>query len=331
MGIYSKNGHYFIDYRFKGKRIREKAGTNKRDAENALAIRKAEILQGRYQIKQPSKISFAEFAITYMEFAKVNKRSWDRDRTLLINLLPVFGTTKLADVTAHSIEMYKMRRSALVKPATVNREIALLKHIFNMAITWGKATTNPMRGVKLMREENFMERILTNEELVKLLAACTDYSQPIVLTALHTGMRKGEILGLKWEQVEFEVPSITVLFSKNGRIRKIPISPSLLVVLKGLKEKSTQDYVFVSDKTKKPLHKFQTAWLTAIRKSGIIRCRFHDLRHTFASRLVASGADLITVKELLGHADIKMTARYAHSAPEQKIRAVALLENSIRG
>jgi integrase len=329
MSIRREKGRYVIDYYYQGVRRREVAGTNKREAENILAIRKAEILQGRYQIKKPSTMTFAEFSEIYMVYAKANKRSWLRDYTSLKHLLPAFGAKKLSDITTHSIEDYKIKRLANVKPGTVNREIVLIKREFNLAIAWGNASVNPVKGVKLFREDNIQERILTRDEITKLLAACSDYSRPIVLTALHTGMRKGEILGLKWGQVDLEKRVITILFSKSGRVRKIPINSVLLEVLKGLKEKATQEYVFTCVRTKAPAGKIQTAWLTAIRKSGIIRCRFHDLRHTFASHLIANGVDIVTVKELLGHADIKMTMRYAHAAPETKLQAVATLEKSV--
>jgi integrase len=329
MGIINKKGQYFIDYYYQGKRVREKAGTNKRDAENRLAIRRGEILQGRYQIKQPTRVTFVDFAKEYMVYAKANKRSWLRDHTSLTHLLPVFGARKLGDITMHAIEAYKIQRLEKVKPATVNRELVLMKHMFNLAIAWGKATANPVKGIRLLRETALPERILTREEITKVLAVCSDYFRPIVLTALHTGMRKGEILGLKWAQVDLEARVITILFSKSGRIRKIPINAVLYDVLIGLKEKSVSEYVFTCRRTKLPPGEIRTAWLTTLRKSGIIHCRFHDLRHTFASHLVASGVDIVTVKELLGHADIKMTMRYAHSAPASKVKAVAALENSI--
>lgn len=329
MAIITKKGQYFIDYYFQGKRYREKAGTNKREAEHALAIRKAEILQGRFQIRQPSRTTFADFAESYMVYAKANKRSWLRDHTSLTHLLPVFGAKKLGDITTHAIEAYKIKRLERVKPATVNREIVLLKHMFNLAINWGKAMVNPVRGIRLLREAALPERILTREEITKVLAVCSDYFKPIVLTALHTGMRKMEILTLKWAQVDLETRVITILFSKSGRIRKIPINAILYDVLTGLKEKSASEYVFTCRRTKLPPGSIRTAWLTAIRKSGIMHCRFHDLRHTFASHLVASGVDLITVKELLGHSEIKMTTRYAHSAPATKVKAVEALEKCI--
>ena len=264
-----------------------------------------------------------------MEYAKANKRSWLRDHTSLTHLVPVYGAKKLDEITSRSIEEYKIIRLEKVKPATVNRELVLLKHQFNLAISWGNAATNPMKGVRLLKEANIQDRILTKDEIARLLAVCSDYFRPIVLTALHTGMRKGEILGLKWEQVDLDNRVITILFSKSGRIRKIPINSVLYEIFMGLREKSVSEYVFTCRRTKLPPGEIRTAWLTAIRKSGIIHCRFHDLRGTFASYLVASGVDIVTVKELLGHADIKMTMRYAHSAPESKVKAVAALENSI--
>lgn len=204
MAIFQKDGKFYIDYRYQGRRIRECVGPTKRMAEKALAVRKGEILQGRYQIRKRGNVRLDIFAKTYLDHAKTNKRSWQRDEGLLKNLLPFFGNRLLSDINPFLIESYKKKRLDEVKPATVNREIALLKHMYNLAIRWGRVITNPMRDVRLLREENVQERILNQEETEKLLGGCTEYSRPIVLTALHTGMRLGEVLSLKWDQVEPE-------------------------------------------------------------------------------------------------------------------------------
>ena len=300
-------------------------GPTKRMAEKALAVRKGEILQGRYQIRKRGNVRLDIFAKVYLDHAKTNKRSWQRDEGLLKNLLPFFGNRLLSDINPFLIESYKKKRAGEVKPATVNREIALLKHMYNLAIRWGRTAANPMRDVRLLREENVQERILSQEETEKLLGGCTEYSRPIVLTALHTGMRLGEVLGLNWDQVDLKERVITILHSKNGKVRRIPVNGILLKALTALRYNSKSEFVFVCDKTGGPIHKFQHAWLNALGRAGIPRCRFHDLRHTFASHLVAGGVDLVTVKELLGHSDINMTSRYAHSAPESKRSAVAIL------
>jgi len=326
MGIFLKRGKYFIDYRVKGRRKRECVGTSRRMAEKALAVRQAEIIQDRYQIRKKEYTRFSDFAEVYLQYARVNKRSWERDQTLLNNLMPSFGHRNLDEITPFLIEAHKQQRVARVKPATVNREIALLKHMFNMAIRWEKAEKNPMRDVRMFREEEFQYRVLTPDEIERLLAACTErYSRPIVLTALHTGMRLNEILSLKWDQVDLENGLITVYHTKNGKVRRIPINEALMGMFSAMLRKADSEYVFTYYKTKKPVVVFRTAWLNALDRSGIGRCRFHDLRHTFASYLVAAGVDLMTVKEILGHSTIVMTSRYAHSAPEHKRRAVSVM------
>ncbi len=151
----------------------------------------------------------------------------------------------------------------------------------------------------------------------------------MVITALHPGMRLGEILALRWEQVDLRQRMVTVLNAKNGKARKIPLNAVMMELLERLKEGSRSDHVFMSGRTRRPVSGMRTAWLAAIRRSGIARCRFHDLRHTCASRMVAGGVDLVTVKEILGHSTITMTVRYAHSAPESKRKAVEALERVI--
>lgn len=329
MGIISRFGNYYIDYRYQGRRIRERIGPQKRMAEQALAVRKSEIAQGRYQLKKHGSVRFDAFAKVYLDYATTNKRSWRTDKDLLKNLTPFFGNRLLSDISPFFIESYKKMRAERVKPATVNREISLLKHIYFMAIKWGKATTNPMRDVRLFREDNIPERILNKEEIARLLSACSDHCRPIVLTGIHTGMRLGEVLSLKWEQVDLQERMITILHSKNGKVRKIPIDDTLLETLKAQKVKTKSENVFVYFKTGQPLHKIESAWRIALGKAGIPHLRYHDLRHTFASHLVAAGVDLVTVKELLGHSNITMTSRYAHSAPESKRRAVAILNERL--
>jgi len=329
MGVVKRFNDYYIDYRYMGRRIMERVGPQKRLAEELLARRKTEIAEDRFQVKRRRNIRFDAFAKVYLDYAQTNKRSWVRDEFSLRKLTPFFGNRLLSDISPFFIESYKKKRVDEVKPATVNREIALLKRMFNLAIKWGRATTNPMKDVRLFREENLPERILSKEEIAKLLTASTEYSKPIVLTAIHTGMRIGEILSLKWDQVNLQDRVITILHSKNGKARKIPIDDTLWKALNTKKEEASSEYVFFCDRTGGPIQKFRTAWYNALRKSGIPHARFHDLRHNFASHLVAAGVDIVTVKELLGHANLLTTSRYAHSAPETKRQALALLNERL--
>ncbi|MDI6793141.1 MAG: site-specific integrase [bacterium] len=151
------------------------------------------------------------------------------------------------------------------------------------------------------------------------------------MTALNTGMRKGEILTLKWDQVDLKHGFILLDESdtKNGERKEIPINETLRQTLQRIMRQLDVPYVFYDPATGKPYQDVKTSFKTAVRKSKIRDFKFHDLRHTFASHLVMAGVDITTVKELLGHKTITMTLRYAHLAPSHKVKAVDLLDSTI--
>jgi serine/threonine protein kinase len=223
----------------------------------------------------------------------------------------------------------EIRRFEGCGPATINRELGCLRHMFNMALKWKKAQVNPVREVKFLKEPKEKDRILTEEEEVKLLEAVrtghkSKHLEGIILTALNTGMRKGEILSLKWPNVDFKNGVITVEKTKNDDIRKIPMNQKLTEILEGVKKVSKSDYVF--SENGKPYLDVKTGWWTVLEKAGIENFTFHGLRHTFGSRLGMAGVDIKTIAELMGHKDIKMTMRYSHPTPEHKRKAVETLE-----
>ncbi len=145
-------------------------------------------------------------------------------------------------------------------------------------------------------------------------------------------MRKGEIFNLKWQDVNFDLKLIHVSDSKNSEARDIPLNDTCYETLKALREKAEegQDYIFVNPKTGKPYDDIKRSFKTALKKAEIEDFTFHDLRHTFASHLVMNGVDLMTVKELLGHKEIKMTMRYSHLSPDHKKIAVKRIETVFR-
>ncbi|MGH9415602.1 MAG: tyrosine-type recombinase/integrase, partial [Terriglobales bacterium] len=236
----------------------------------------------------------------------------------------------IAAITPFAVEKYKQARLEAGKaPATVNREVACLKHMLNMAVQWGYLRDNHLRPVRLLREENIVERIVTSAEETRLLAAAHDPLRDMLVVALHSGMRLGEILKLPWSCVDFERSLITIINAKNGRSRKVPMNA---VVVETLKQRrptqakvATALFVFGDPRTGRPFGSVKTAFRATLRRAEIKSLRFHDLRHTFATRLVADGVDLVSVKELLGHSDIGMTMRYAHPSEANLRQAVALL------
>lgn len=151
--------------------------------------------------------------------------------------------------------------------------------------------------------------------------------KPILICALNTGMRKGEILGLTWNCVDFKEGFITLLRTKSGKKRKIPISSALRPILEELRNNKTGHYVFTSAWTGSRYFDLKRSFPSICKMAGIEDLRFHDLRHTAATRMVSAGIDLVVVQDILGHADIKTTMRYAHPVPERKLLAVEALAN----
>jgi integrase len=204
--------------------------------------------------------------------------------------------------------------------------MAALKHILNKAVEWNMLEVSPFRkGSRLtFRENNQRHRYLSEEEIEKLLNSCSLYLAFIVEVALHTGMRKGELLGLKWDQVRDGF--IYLKKTKSGKSRQIPLDARAALVLKELqiRNKWKSPSVFVGPDGQM-LQDVTKGFAGACRRAGIEDFRFHDLRHTFASHLVMKGANLKAVQRLLGHSDSKMTDRYSHLSPDHLRESVNLL------
>jgi len=338
MGVYQIGKSWYLDFYYAGKRYKESIGAvNRTVAKEKLIVRKREVIQGTYKPKK-TEIPFEKFREQYLEYSRSNKMpsSAQRDENSLKHLQRVFDGKRLSDISPFLIEKYKtMRKGEGAKPATINHELACLRHLFTMAVKWGKASANPGREVKLLKEPAGKDRILTYEEEKRLLdyvgsGPKSKHLEASIITALNTGMRKGEILSLKWENVDFKTGYIIVERTKNGEIRKIPMNAPLTTALKNVKSSiPSSEYVFSSGGN--PFGDVKTAWWKALKETGIERFRFHDMRHTFGSRLGMAGVDIKTIQELMGHKDIKMTMRYSHPTPEHKKQAVKVLESSHTG
>ncbi len=317
-------GVYWIDYSVNGERKRESTGSsNKKLAEQILHRRLGDVVKGKFDVVNLKKApTLNEFSENFLQWSKSNKRSWTRDQTSLNNLLPFFGKTRLNAITPYLVEQYRIERKKLVKEATINREVALLKNMLNRAVEWQFIGKNPIEDFKLYKESTGITNFLSREECERLIDASSDTFQWIVITAIHTGMRKMEILNLKWSQVNLESGMIMLHETKNGKPRYIPLDRTMIDLLNSIPHRS--DYVF-AQKNGEPYSWIGRAWKNATAKADV-NLRFHDLRHTFASHLVMAGVDLPTVKELLGHSSISMVMRYAHLSPEHKQKAVRALD-----
>ena len=316
------NGKYFIDFTYKGQRIRRVIGDSKREAEDAMISIRGDIIKGKYGLpKRGKNIMFVEHSKDYLKlYAQQNKKSWARDQISINHLTAFFKTFTLSNITSDLIEKYKAKRREKVSPATVNRELSCLKSMFSKAVEWERIEDNLMKKVKLFKENNVKERILDTDEIKSLIAGASPHLKPILILALNTGMRRNEILSLKWQNINIKQGYILIEISKSGRSRKVPMNTLVLETLGNFNRDN--EYLFYNPRTKTHIKSIKTAFKTACRNAGITNLRLHDLRHTAATKMIEAGIDLVTVSRILGHSSIQMTMRYAHPTPENMQRAV---------
>jgi integrase len=328
LGVFKRKRKYWIDhYDSQRDRIQESShSSSRRDAEDLLALRKPEILRGTF--KPPVKITFGDLGTKYMEYAKGNKRSWLRDEQMLGKLTTFFGSERqVKEIYAADIEGFKLKRRKEVSGSTVNRELALLKRIFNLAIDWDLYLgSNPVKKVKFFQEINTVFRTLSEGEERKLLANATPYIQDIVVFDLNTGLRIGEVLSLGWGSVDLEKGLLSVFAYKTHKTRTVPLNSAARRVLEVWAMGRKNEFVFYNHETGKPFVDLDAGLALACGKAGIEGVTWHKLRHTFASRLVSGGVEIVTVQQLLGHSTIVTTMRYTHTNLDSKRNAVANLE-----
>lgn len=251
-----------------------------------------------------------------------------RKRGILVHLSEAMGDLCLEDIGAAEVERYRWARRRCVSGPSVNRELATLSHLFNWARRLGHCTHNPVEGVPRFPENTDAWRTLTPEQAERLLDSCRQaggrarHLYPLVLLALYTGLRKGELLGLRWSDLDLEAGSVAVGRAKTGSRSLLPLHPRALGVLRKLPRRG--EFVFCHPDGA-PLQDVRSSFKSALRRAGLPPIRWHDLRHTFASWLVLGGADLFTVQELMGHRSLSMTRRYAHLSMEHKRRAIETL------
>jgi integrase len=337
MGLFKRKGspYYFMKFQANGIRIYESTKTaNKKLAEEIYLNRRSEIIYGiEPEIKkEPVKdISFNELADKYKEWMDGRQKSAKVKGYIIGMLINRIGRLKLNQISIIDIEElqgYYLKRKNTI--SYINKILSVLKAIFNKALDWDLITEDVLkrvRKVKPIKGENKRLRYLSEEEAEKLINNCPGYLKVIVITALNTGMRKSEILRLTWDRVDLKNRIILLDKTKNGERREIPINNTLYDTLSGIIRNIKIDFVFYNPQTLKPYDNLKRSWQAVLKKSHILDFHFHDLRHTFASWLVMKGIDLTTVKELLGHKDIKMTLRYSHLSKSHIKNAISALDN----
>ena len=290
------------------------------------------VAKGRHEEINATIPVLSEFSKEYSSYKRDVEqiRSWRTTRDCLKNINSLLGNRKLSNISPKDIDDYKKLRLRSVRPTSVDRDLIVLRNLFNLARRWKKFFgENPVTLAGLILEDNKRERIATRDEETRLLGASPPHLRNILITALQTGMRKGEIIKLKWENVDIDNNLIIIdkISSKSKKSRKIPINSVLRKLLLVLKLKNMRsDFVFLHSDGN-PYRRedsLNQIYRTALRRAGIKGLRFHDLRHTAGTRLGELGVPVQVIKEILGHADIRTTLRYVH--PGDSVRdAIELL------
>lgn len=336
---------WFIDIKFQHpdgriQRVRKVSPVQtKRGAERYERELRDALLVGSYrrQGSENGVPTFAEFAEDFIATAETNNKrsSVSAKRSILKHhLLPAFGARKLAEIRSQDIELFKAKKlKAGLSPKSINNYLTVLRKALSVSVEWGLLSHVPK--VQWMKVEKPKFDFLTFDEADRLLGGPDDEWRCMIVVALRTGLRLGELRGLQWDDLDLVAGRLVVRRSmwkdhmgtpKNGKTREVPLSDEAVCAFKRARHLKG-DFVFC-DEAGKPLTENACKWplWRACRKAGLRRIRWHVLRHTFASHLVMRGVALKAVQELLGHATIEMSMRYAHLSPDVRRDAVQLLD-----
>ncbi len=286
-------------------------------------------MKGKWGLRSKD-ITFGKLLPEYFGYSKASKAesTYSNDKYRIVaHLLPCFGDSSLKDITPQMIDKYKTRRIREgASNNTVNHELVCLSHIMKMAIRWRYAERNPVSSVEKMKVPKRPPKFLSLEEVDRLLEASKEsYIYPILMTALHTGLRKSELLNLRWSDINFDQGTVTIQpkdgwHTKNYKSRVISLTPALYETLQEhwrqrakLRIKNEHVFTYQGERIKRGI---RDSLRTAVKEAGLENVTLHTLRHTFASQLVTVGVPLKYVQELMGHQSFQTTLQYAHLSEE---------------
>jgi integrase len=276
----------------------------------------------------PTKDTFAQVAARYLKHqkARVKEAEFVRQQGIVNKYLnPFFGALKIADVRRPAVQSYITGRNGDAAPGTIVKELNTLKHLFSMAVEWEIIPLNPAQGVKPPRVPAGRVRYLEPGELRGLMESCPLWLRPIVGLALASGMRRGELLKLRWSDVDVPRGRILLSHTKSGEPRYAYLNKLSHQVIESLapREQKPTGKLFPSVTPAQ----VTVAFIRACTAAGIEDFSMHDLRHTAASWMRMKGADIHTIALLLGHKDLRMAARYSHLSPGFLGEAIRTLDD----
>lgn len=336
--VFKAGSYYGIFSRGKKKKWLKIGRVDKKQAAKMLRQLELEYNKDRLNLSLPTNLTLDQYLLKYFEYTKTNKAisTYNIELEITKAIKKFFKDIELSKINTLAIENYKSSRKSLgLKPATINKELSVLRFMLNKALEWGYLDKTPK--FKLLKLPKTPIKYLTIIEINKILDNSTEWLKPMILVMLSTGMRRGELLNLRFDDIDYDRKRITVISLKTNNYRIIPMNIELYNIVKWLKlnyvnpknqkiilrQPQQRNYLFCKpDGTK--LKGIRTSFNKACKKAGVSATP-HTLRHTFASHLIMNGADLVTIKELLGHSSISTTMIYSHLSEEHKARSIEKL------
>ncbi len=334
--MFKRDGIWWVSITFRGRRIRRSTETSSLELAKAVEAKlRTELIEGKYFDKyEGERRTFREMMEKFMKehAPRVSENMRALYSASLKHLSGFFGDMVLSEITSKKICDYKQaRKEAGGGAPSVNRSLSMLSKAFSLCVKeWEWVKENPVLKVSREKENSGRDRWLTADEEKRLLDNSPQWLKEIIFFDLHTGLRQDELLSLQWSRVDLFRKIIIIQETKNGKPRTIPLNQIAMGVLmeRAKVRHLKSDLVFMSRaSTKIARHNLRRAFNTALDKAGIQDFHFHDLRHTFATRLAQRGIDIYKISKLLGHVNIAMTQRYAHHCPESLRDGVNVLEN----
>jgi integrase len=329
-GVFTRRGSYWISFTdAQGRRKQRKLkGVTSLTTAKSLRAKELENAEKARLLgyTPPTEDTFAEFVPRYLKHQepRLTSAAYERSRGIFEkHLQPYFGQMKLSLIRRREVQSYLTSRLSQVAVETARKEFFVLSHMLSLAMEWELIPANVAQSVELPKAPAGRVRYLQPTELQAVLTACPEWLRPIAGLLAFTGMRRSEVLGLRWLDIDRKGERILLPQTKNGDSRTVWLNALACDVIDSVKAGAPTDRVFASNITPENV---SLAFLRACRKIKVADFRLHDLRHTAASWLRMSGADLQDVADLLGHRDLRMTRRYSHLSPAHLSAAVKRLD-----
>lgn len=342
--VYKHNSYYAVFSIHSKKKWIKIGRVDKKDARKILKHLEIEHLKGRLELKELKNILLNDFLDEYIEYSKTNKapNTHRIEKGVAYVLRSYFGNVLLTSLDNKAIEGYKSDRvSKGLKPTSTNRDLATISFMLKKALEW--SYINKIPSIKLLKIPKNPPKFLSVEEVNRLLECSSIWLRPILIVLRNTGMRIGETLRLKFNDIDLENNVILVRSQKTKNFRIIPINGELAETLVWLmryyvnpssmqvsiRHANQKEYLFCHPDGSR-IESIKKSFNNACTKAGI-KATPHTIRHTFASHLVMNQVDLVSIKELLGHSSISTTMIYSHVSREYKSQTVARLPWAIKG